>query len=141
MLSGPELVILQQQFEDEYLLDNDPDNPKNIQIREQGLAAQKTFQQQNHSLYKMFKKMENPFLDDLTHDSRTCMNDSEAVSLRTLEAVSLRTLEETGINQYREYVKNVLRDCTDSFHSPIKKVPSLLSRGHNQRSHQSHAGR
>ena len=130
MLSGPELVILQQHFEDEYLLDNDPDNPKNIQIHEQGLAAQKTFQQQNHSLYKTFKKMENPFLDDLTHDSRTYVNDSE-----------LRTLEETGINRYREYVKNVLRDRTDSIHSPIKKVPSLFSRGHNQRSHQSYAGR
>ena len=34
---------------------------------------------------------------------------------------SLRTLEETGINQYREYVKNVLQDCTVSIHSPIKK--------------------
>ena len=56
MLSGPELVRLQQQFEDEYLFDNDPDNPRNFQNHEQGLAAQKTFQQQVHSFYKTFKK-------------------------------------------------------------------------------------
>ena len=78
MLSGPELVRPQQQFEDEYLLDNDPDNPKNFLNHEQGLAAQKTFQQQVHSLYKMLKKMGNPFLDDfpemVTLDSLTCVN-------------------------------------------------------------------
>ena len=45
MLSGPELVRLQQQFEDEYLFHNDPENPRNFQNHEQGLAAQKNFQQ------------------------------------------------------------------------------------------------
>ena len=47
----------------------------NFQNHEQGLAAQKTFQQQVHSLYKMFKKMGNPFLvgfpELLTLDSHT----------------------------------------------------------------------
>ena len=116
MLSGPELVRLLQQFEDDYLLDNDPDNPKNFRNHEQGLAAQKTFQKQVHSLYKTFKKMGNPFLDDFPElvslDSRTFVNDSVAVSLRTLE--------ETGTKQYKEYVKKVLQDSTDSIHSPIK---------------------
>ena len=117
MLSGPELVRLLQQFEDDYLLDNDPDNPKNFRNHEQGLAAQKTFQKQVHSLYKTFKKMGNPFLDDFPElvslDSSTFVNDSVAVSLHTLE--------ETGTKQYKEYVKKVLQDRTDSIHSPIKK--------------------
>ena len=109
MLSGPELVRLQQQFEDEYLFDNDPDNPRNFQTHDQGLAAQKTFQQLVHSLYKTLKKMGNPFLDDfdelISLDSRNCMDDSVATSLRTLE--------ETGTNQYRECIKNVVKDHRD----------------------------
>ena len=61
--------------------------------------------------------MGNPFPDNfpelVTLDSRTCMDDSVAESLCTLE--------ETGTTQYREYVKRVLQDFTDSIHSPIKK--------------------
>ena len=117
MLSGPELVRLQQQFEDEYLIDDDPDNPKNFRNHKQGLAAQKTFQKQVHSLYEMFKKMGNPFLDNfpelVTLDSRTCMNDSVAASLQTLE--------ETGTKQYQEFVRKVLLDRTDLIQSPVKK--------------------
>ena len=117
MLSGPELVRLQQQFEDEYLIDDDPDYPKNFQNHEQGLAAQKTFQKQVHSLCETIKKMGNPFLDNfpelVTLDSRTCMNDSVVTSLQTLE--------ETGTKQYQEFVRKVLLDHTDSIQSPIKK--------------------
>ena len=92
MLSGPELVRLQQQFEYEYLIDDDPDNPKNFRNHEQGLAAQKTFQKRVHSLCETFKKMGNPFLDNFPElDSRTCMNDSVAASLQALE--------ETGTKQ------------------------------------------
>ena len=36
-------------------------------------------------------------------------------------ATSLCTLEETGTNQYREYIKNVVKDHRDSIHSPNKK--------------------
>ena len=61
--------------------------------------------------------MGNPFLDDfpklVTLHSCTCMDDSVEESLCSLE--------ETGTTQYREYVKAVLQDCTDSIHSPIKK--------------------
>ena len=125
MLSGPELVRLQQQFEDEYLFDNDPEKPRNFQNHEQGLAAQKTFQQQVYSLYKTFNKMGNPFLDEfdelISLDSRNCMDNSVATSLRTSE--------ETGTNQYREYIKNVVKDHRDSIHSPIKKNLLALFKG------------
>ena len=61
--------------------------------------------------------MGNPFLDEfdelISLDSRNCMDDSVATSLHTLE--------ETGTNQYREYIKNVVKDHRDSIHSPIKK--------------------
>ena len=117
MLSGPELVRVQQQFEDQYLPDSDPENPKNFQNHEQGLAAQRRFQQQVCSLYKTVLTMGNPFLDDfpelITLDSRDCVDKSVIVGLRSLE--------DTGIKQYKEYVKNVLEDCSCSIHSPIKK--------------------
>ena len=62
MLSDPEPVRLQQHFEDEYLFDNDPENPRNFLNHEQGFATKKTFQHQVQSHYKTFKKMGNPFL-------------------------------------------------------------------------------
>ena len=54
MLSGPELVRLQKQFEEEYFPDDDPENPGYFQNHEQGLATQKAFQKQVSSLFKTF---------------------------------------------------------------------------------------
>ena len=39
MLSGPELVRLQKQFEEEYFPDDDPENPRLFQNHEQGLGS------------------------------------------------------------------------------------------------------
>ena len=54
MLSGPELVRLQKQFEEKYFPDDDPENPRLFQNHEQGLATQKAFQKQVSSLFKTF---------------------------------------------------------------------------------------
>ena len=54
MLSGPELVRLQKQFEEEYFPGDDPENPRLFQNHEQGLATQKAFQKQVSSLFKTF---------------------------------------------------------------------------------------
>ena len=75
MLSGPELIRLQQQFEDEYLPDSgDTEHSQNYQNHEQGLAAQKRCHLQVSILYKTIQRMSNPFLDDfpelITLDSR-----------------------------------------------------------------------
>ena len=67
MLSGPELVRLQKQFEEEYFPDDDPDNPRLFKNHEQGLATQKAFQKQVSSLFKTFKKWE-------THSWMTSLN-------------------------------------------------------------------
>jgi len=64
ILSGPELVGLQQPFEFEYLFDSDPDNPR--KNHEQGLATQKIFKQQVYTLFKTIKNMGNPFQDDFS---------------------------------------------------------------------------
>ena len=112
MLSGPELVRLQQQFEREY-----PENPKYFQNHEQGFATQKTFQQQVRSLFQAVKKMGNPFQDDFPEliklDSRNCVDESVVTALRSLE--------DKGIRQYQGFVKNVLEDCTRPIRDPIKK--------------------
>ena len=43
MLSGPEIARLLNQFEGEYLENDDSENLKNIGHHEQGLSGQKTF--------------------------------------------------------------------------------------------------
>lgn len=60
MLSGPELVRLHKQFENEDFPDDDTENPKYFQNHEQGLATQKTFQKQVSSLFKTYKKWATP---------------------------------------------------------------------------------
>jgi len=117
MLSGPELARPQRQFEEEYFPDTDPDNLRNFQNYEQGLATQKTFQKQVNSLFKTYEKMGNPLLDDfpelVTLNSHNCVDESVAFSLYTLE--------DTGIKQYQDFVTKVLKDHTVSIHEPIKR--------------------
>ena len=117
MLSGPELARLQRQFEEEYLPETDPDNPRNFQNHEQGCAAQKTFQKQVNSLFKTMERMGNPFLDECQElvalDSRNCADESVKLALYNLE--------DTGIKQYQVFVMNVLENCTTSIHEPITK--------------------
>ncbi len=44
-------------------------------------------------------------------DSRNCVNESVAISLRTME--------DLGTKQYREFITKVLEDCTASIHKII----------------------
>ncbi len=86
MLTGPELVRLKQQFEDEYFPDNgDSEHFQNFQHHEEGFAAQKKFHVQVSNLYKTIQRMGNPFLDDfpelITLDSRDCAHQSVMVAL------------------------------------------------------------
>ncbi len=117
MLSGPELAKLQNQFEIEYL-PNDEEDSKYLQHHESGYAAQASFQKQVNSLCSTFIKMGNPFLDyfpDLvTLDKRDCMDEPVKEALYALE--------EVGTKQYREYVKGVLEERTRSVHDPIKQI-------------------
>ena len=116
MLSGPELAKLQNQFEIEYL-PNDEEDSKYLQHHESGYAAQASFQKQVNSLCSTFIKMGNPFLDyfpDLvTLDKHDCMDEPVKEALYALE--------EVGTKQYREYVKGVLEERTRSVHDPIKQ--------------------
>ena len=89
ILSGPDLEMLQKQFECEYLTGDDPENPKNFKDHEQGLSAQKTFQRQVGRLSKTIRRMGNPFLDQfpdpLTFDRPDCADESVVAALHTLE--------------------------------------------------------
>ena len=49
---------IKEEFKDDYLLDNDPDNPKNFRNHEQGLAAQKTFSEAGAASTKTSRKWE-----------------------------------------------------------------------------------
>ena len=64
MTDGPELARLLRQYENEYLHDDDLENPANFKHHEQGLATQKTFQRQVDSLSNTTRQMGNHFLDD-----------------------------------------------------------------------------
>ena len=127
MLSVPELARLKKQFEEQYLLNTDPDHPRNFQNHEQGFAAQKTFQKQVNTLVKTFQRMGNPFLDEfpelVTLDSRNCVDASVALALYSLKNI--------GIRQYQDYVVKVLEGHTVSIHEPIKKnFLALFKRPH-----------
>jgi len=88
MLSGPELSRLQRLFEDEYLRDDDEEDPKNFLNHEQGPATQRTFKKQVTALTETIQKMGNPFLDDfeelVTLDSRNCAEKSVVDGLKRL---------------------------------------------------------
>ena len=64
MLSGPEIARFLNQFEGEYLENDDLENLKNIGHHEQGLSGQKTFPGQVSRLSNTIRQMGNPFLDD-----------------------------------------------------------------------------
>ncbi|CAB4035903.1 Hypothetical predicted protein, partial [Paramuricea clavata] len=117
MTAELELARPLRQYENGYLHDDDPQNPANFEHHEQGLAAQKSFQRQVHSLSNTIRKIGNPFLDDfpelVTLDSRNCAN--EAV------VNTIRTLEDTGTKKDQEYVKTVLVDRSHSIHDTISK--------------------
>ena len=124
MLTGPEKARLLKEFEEEYLPDEDKDNPKNFQHHEQGLSAQKAFQRHVVSLSETIRGMGNPFLDDfkdlVTIDSRNC-TDASVVN-------TVNILEETGKQQYEDFVKKVLDERTHSIHDPIKRNSLALFR-------------
>ena len=117
MLSGPELGRLLKDFEDEYILDDDPEDPKNCQHHEEGLSAQKAFQKHVRDLVNTIKTMGNPYLDNfselVTLDSRNCIDESVAVTLSTLETV--------GKQQYQAYKKAVIEERTQPIHATITK--------------------
>ena len=117
MLSGPELARLQRQIEDEYLSDNDPDNPRNFQNHEQGLAMQKTFQKQVNSLFSSIGRMGNPFVDDFPElvmlDNHNCVDESVTLALYALE--------DTGKQQYQDFITKVLENCASYMYAPFKR--------------------
>ena len=117
MLSGPETARLIIQFEEQYLTNNDPENPRNFQNHETGQASQRTFQHQVNSLASAIRSMGNPFKDHFPElvklDSRDYM-DTEVTKTVT-------SLEDMGKRQYSTYLKAVIVDRTKSIHDPIKK--------------------
>ena len=117
MLSGPEAARLISQFEEEYLVDDDPESPKNFQNHESGKATQLLFQRQVRSLTDVIRTMGNPFIDDFPElvrlDSRDCMD--------VAVAEAHRSLRDVGKQQYAEYRRSVVTECAKSIHDPIKK--------------------
>lgn len=117
MLSGPEAARLIAQFEDEYLDSTDPDDPSNFENHETGKASQRLFKRQVNNLSDVIRSMGNPFLDDFSElvklDSRDCMDQSVAETIRTVEAI--------GQCQYADYRKSVIIERSKSIHDPIKK--------------------
>jgi len=130
MLSGPEIARLLKEFGEEYLPDDDSEDPKNFQQHECGLLTQKTFQRQVASLSETIRRMGNHFLDEfpdlVTLDSRNCADESVIDSVRSLE--------NTGKKQYRDFVKNVLANRTHSIHDPIKRNSIALFKKPQRRS-------
>jgi hypothetical protein len=116
MLSGPEAARIIAQFDDQYLSNDDPDDPK-FENHEAGQASQRHFQRQVCNLVDVMRSMGNPFRDDFSElvklDSRDCVDVSVAETVRSLE--------DLGKQQYTEYRKAVIIERSKSIHDPIKK--------------------
>lgn len=116
MLSGPEIARIVKQFDDEYIYDNDPDDPQNCH-HEAGRASQQTFQRQVKSLTNVVRTMGNPFQDDFPEliklDTRDCVNSGVSETLRSFE--------ETGKQQYKDYKKAVIAEGSKCIDDTIKK--------------------
>ena len=117
MLSGPELARITQPFEEQFLTDQDPDNPKNFHNHESGQAAQQTFCHQVNNLCDVIRQTENPFLDDFLELVNLDNRDSADFSM----VESVHKIDEIDKVKYQCYVKNVTNDCSSSIHNPIKK--------------------
>ena len=110
MLSGPELARLQRQFEEEYLPNNDTEDPKNFQNHEQGVAAQKTFQKQVDRLFKTFTRMGNPFMDSFPDglSRQSSLNHLQYNDCIVLDgAVIVHCLPTNGVSTFDEYAEKV----------------------------------
>ena len=120
MVSGPEQVRLITQFENEYLLDSDPEI--NYHHHEESLSTQIRFQCQVVNLIGQFKECSNPFEDACTEllvlHTRECAPD--------LVASSVRRIEELGNSQYQQHKIEVLEKKTKSLYDSIKKNTILL---------------
>ena len=135
MLTGPEVSRLILQFDNQYLTDNDPENPENYQNHETGKASQAAFQRQVKNLSDVMRTMGNPFNDDFPElvklDTRDCVDHDVSEALRTLE--------EVGNRQLAEYQKKVVVDRTVSINEPIKKNNLPLFRKPRKKSAQKQA--
>ena len=116
MLSGPEAARIITEFDEKYLPNDDPDDPK-FENHEAGQATQRHFQRQVCNLVDTIRSMGNPFLDNITEllklDSRDCADVSVAETIKTLESI--------GKQQYADYRKTVIVERTKSIHDTIKR--------------------
>ena len=115
MVSGPEQARLLMEFEEDYLR-----KQSHLECgyhHEEVLSTQKTFKEEVMSLVQVFNELGNPFLDDsdelMVLDTRNVLDESVVKTVRTIYNV--------GKDQYNEYHKEVITNCTRSIHDPIKK--------------------
>ena len=89
-----------------------------VVIMKKDFVLKKTFKEQAASLVRVINELGSPFLDD---------ND-ELLALDTwnvLDESVVNTVQEVcslGKDQYAKYCKEVITDCTQSIHEPIKKI-------------------
>lgn len=113
LLAGPEQARLIHEFEEQFVIEKE----REYFHHDEGFSTQKTFKLDVLSLVEAIKNMGNPFLDQseelLTLDTGNVLDQSVVETVRTIEAL--------GKEQFKNYYKSVLVDCTSSIHEPIKK--------------------
>jgi hypothetical protein len=113
MVAGPEMARRLKEFEVSFFTEDQEE----AFHHQEGLATQKTFQKHVNSFCETVTSIGNPFQDDceelVTFDSRNCLDESVASSVRQIEA--------QGKKQYQEYVSNVLVNQTAKIQDTIKR--------------------
>lgn len=117
-------MIAQARLMEEFVTQYSPDIQEQHYHHEEGFSTQKTFKEQVLLLIQTIKDMGNPFLEStdelLNLDTQNVMDESVRDTVRSVESL--------GKDQYRNYQKSVLLDCTHSIHNPIKKNSLALFR-------------
>lgn len=115
LVSGPEQRRLLEEFENEYLPQEDLDI--NYHHHEEGLSTQKSFQQQAVSLTKVIGDYGNPFSETcpelLVLHSRNCADEAVIKTVRQIEQI--------GQERYNSFKVDVLVNRTRAIDNVIKK--------------------
>ena len=104
MIAGPQQARLLTEFEDQFM---ELKNHRH-QHHEQTPSLQESFKNQVNNLSEVIANMGNPFLEDclelLVLDTRNCVSDAVIATVQNIEQL--------GIDQYQQYVTDVLKDRT-----------------------------
>jgi len=104
-------------FQVQYLVENEPNAEKSLKHHKSSNSSQKTLRTKVLKLADAMKALGNPFQGDV--EELLNIGTGNCASEEVVKA--LRSMESLGQNQFKNFVKTVIEDRTESIHDTIKK--------------------